>query len=300
MDPQHPSVAGLADFLVHLHDERGLAPTTIASYRSSLAGVLGAVDGVPLGHHPTLSRLLRSLAIAQPSNRPRIPAWDVSRVLEFLASRPDPPEISSRADRTFLTIKLAFLLALATGKRRSELQALSRDPRDLRTTPQGVWLRTIAGFLPKTAIPGHDPAPFFISSLVPAEESREQDLRLCPVSCLRHYLALTGDLQAGQRLFRKIRGGGSPSADSVSRWIVQSIKLAYDTELPQAHAHEVRRVAASWAYQAGHHSLEDILMAGWWASHSTFTRYYLAHLHPQPDGQYRFTPIVSGRQIPVG
>ena len=67
-----------------------------------------------------------------------------------------------------------------------------------------------------------------------------------------------------------------------------------------AHAHEVRRVAASWAYQAGHHSLEEVLSAGWWASSSTFTRFYLAHLHPQPDGLFRFTPVVAGRLIPIG
>ena len=202
-------------------------------------------------------------------------------------------------DCSFLTTKLAFLLALATGKRRSELQALSRDPRDLRFTSQGVWLRTIAGFLPKTAIPGHDPAPFFASSLVPDEASQEQDLRLCPVRTLQHYLGLTGGLQDGLRLFRKIRGGGAPSADTVARWVVHAIQAAYD-EAPSAHAHEVRRTAASWAYQAGHHSLEEILLAGWWANHSTFTRYYLAHLHPQPDGRYRFTPVVAGRQIPLG
>ena len=294
-----PTVTTLADFLVHLHEERGFAPSTVASYRSSLAGTIGPVEGVPLGQHPTLSRLLRSMAMSHTRVRPRVPAWDLSRVLDFIASRPDPTSMSTQADRTFLTLKLAFLLALATGKRRSELQALSRDPRDLRSTEDGVWLRTVAGFLPKTAIPGHDPAPFFVSSLVPTEATRERDLRLCPVSCLSHYVTLTEGLQEG-RLFRKIRGSGPPSVDSVSRWITQCIQMAYDTESPQAHAHEVRRVAASWAYQAGQHSLEEILLAGWWANHSTFTKFYLAHLHPQPDGQFRLTPVVSGRQIPVG
>ena len=295
----HPAVATLAEFLVYLHEERGLAPATVAAYRSSLAGTLGAVEGVPLGQHPTLSRLLRSMAIHQPRVRPRVPAWDLSRVLDFLASRPDPDTLVTRADRTFLTHKLAFLLALATGKRRSELQALSRDPRDIRSTEEGIWLRTVAGFLPKTAVPGHDPAPFFVPSLVPAEDTQERDSRLCPVTCVRHYVQLTGGLQEG-RLFQKIRGSGPPSADSVARWITQCIRMAHDTESLTAHAHEVRRVAASWAYQAGHHSLEEILLAGWWASHSTFTRFYLAHLHPQPDGHFRLTPVVAGRQIPVG
>ena len=155
----------LAEFLVHLHDERDFAPSTVASYRSSLAGTIGPVEGVPLGQHPTLSRLLRSMAVGHTRVRPRVPAWELSRVLDFIASRPEPTSMSTQADKTFFTLKLSFLLALATGKRRSELQALSRDPRDLRVTEDGVWLRTVAGFLPKTAIPGHDPAPFFLFPL---------------------------------------------------------------------------------------------------------------------------------------
>ena len=299
LDPLHPSIAVMADFLVHLHEDKGFAPATVASYRSSLAGTLGAIDGVPLGQHPIISRLIRSMTIQHPRARPRVPAWDLTCVLDFLASKPAPTSLQLRADRTFMTLKLAFLLALASGKRRSELQALSRDPRDLRVTADGVWLRTVAGFLPKTSVPGHDPAPFFIPSLVPTVDTRERDLRLCPVSCLTSYVQLTGGLQEG-RLFHKIRGAGPPSVDSVSRWITQCIRLAHDTDALPAHAHEVRRMAASWAYQAGHHSLEEILLAGWWASQSTFTRFYLAHLHPQPDGLFRLTPVVAGRQIPVG
>lgn len=299
MDSLRPSIAAIADFLVFLHEEKGFAPTTVASYRSSLGGTLGPVEGVPLGQHPTLSRLLKSMAILQPAARPRVPAWDLSRVLEYLATTPNPTTLTTRVDRTFMTSKLAFLLALATGKRRSEIQAISRDPRDLRLTDTGVWLRTVAGFLPKTAVPGHDPAPFYIPALVPDVASPERDERLCPVISLQRYILLTGGLQADQRLFQKIRGSGPPSADSVSRWITQCIQTAHDTEPLHAHAHEVRRMAASWAYQAGRHSLEEILLAGWWASPSTFTRFYLAHLHPQPDGNFRLTPVVSGRQISV-
>ena len=156
----------------------------------------------------------------------------------------------------------------------------------------------MAGFLPKVGVPGHDPAPFFISALPPTADPDSPDSRLCPVACLDLYLRLTGGLQQGQRLFRLIRGDGAPSTDSVARWIIWAISSAHDDPTP-AHAHEVRRLAASWAYQGGRHSLEEILAAGWWASHSTFTQFYLAHLHIQPDGHYRFNPIVAGRPVPI-
>ena len=181
--------AGRADFLVFLHDVRNLAPSTIASYRSSLAGVLVSVDGVPLGHHPALLQLIQSVGVAQPPRRPIVPAWDLVTVLLSLAELPMPTSWISRFDRLALTCKLAFLLALATGKQRSELQALSRDPRDLCFTDQGVWLRTVPGFLPKVAVPGHNPAAFFVPALVPDPGTTGQDLNMCLVNCLGQYLA---------------------------------------------------------------------------------------------------------------
>ena len=195
VDPQSPSLANFADFLVFIHDVQHFASTTIASYRSSLAGVLGSLDGVPLSHHPTLSRLIRSFSLAQPP-LPPAPEGSGLGCLSCLGV-------------SFLTIKLVFLLALANGKRRSELQTLSRDPRDLRTSAEGVWLLTIAGFLPKTAIPGHDTAPFFVAALTPAATTRKRDERLCLVQCLNHYLRLSGGLRQGTRLFQKIRGVGA-------------------------------------------------------------------------------------------
>ena len=112
--------------------------------------------------------------------------------------------IRNQEDRLALSSKLTFSLALALGKRHLELHALSRDPRDLWFTEDGVWLRTVAGFMPKAQAVGTDPAPFFLPALVPEEESRDQDLRLCPVRCLRLYLDLTGGLAMGGRLLRKV------------------------------------------------------------------------------------------------
>ena len=249
--------------MVFLHDERGFAPPTITSYRSSLAVVIGSNDGVPLGHHPTLSRLVRSFSLARPRQRPQVPAWDLFRVLQFLASRPNPTDWTSHPERQFFTSKLVFLLALASGKRRYELQALSRDPCDLRLSPDGAWLRTVAGFLPKASMPGHDPAPFFISALDLEAAPSPEDALLCPVRCLETYISLTGGLQEGQRLLRLVRGDGSHSVDSVSRWIVWAIEEAHVGQAARAHAHEVRCLAASWAYHGGRHSLKEVLAAGW-------------------------------------
>jgi hypothetical protein len=166
---------------------------------------------------------------------------------------------------------------------------------DLIFSDTGVSLRTVPGFLPKCAIPGHDPQPFVVPALTPYAGRDSDDRKLCPVRMLKFYLVATGGCQDGAHLFVKIRGDGEVSAQTISKWIVRCIQMCYDGQV-LARAHEVRRVAVSWAYKGGAHSLEDILVAGSWATHSTFSSYYLADVRVQTDGRHRITPVVAGKQ----
>ena len=97
-----------------------------------------------------------------------------------------------------------FLLAQASSCRRGELQALSRDPRDLIFSDRGLSLRTVPGFLAKSAIPGMDPAPFFVPALTPFSGNDSADRLLCPVRMVRLYLDFSGGLVPKQRLFVKV------------------------------------------------------------------------------------------------
>ena len=67
------------------------------------------------------------------------------------------------------------------------------------------------------------------------------------------------------------------SKQSLSRWIVDAIALAYTVKGLQCplgvRAHSTRGVASSWAWSSGI-SLQDICMAAGWASPSTFIRFY--------------------------
>ena len=196
------------------------------------------------------------------------------------------------------TRKTVFLLALAKSDRRSELQALSRDPRDLIFSDQGMSMRPVVGFTPKTGIPGMNPQPFVVPPLTPFSGRDSDDRLLCPVRMVRKYLAFTGGLQPKQRLFQKVRGVGPPNAQTVAHWICDCIREAHsDTPGLRITAHEVRRMSASWAFYGGCHSLDDILTAGSWASHSTFSSFYLASVRLQPDGRRRLHPVVAGRQL---
>ena len=67
---------------------------------------------------PELGELLRSLAVEIPRDTFKTPKWDLALVLASLAEKPYEPIESAE-------LKCAFLLALASAKRISELQALA-------------------------------------------------------------------------------------------------------------------------------------------------------------------------------
>ena len=73
---------------------------------------------------PVLHDLLRSFRVEAPARSITPPSWDLLKVLEYLKSPVfEPLQQSSLRD---LTRKTLFLVALASAKRVSELQALSR------------------------------------------------------------------------------------------------------------------------------------------------------------------------------
>ena len=74
-----------------------------------------------LAHHPVLKDLLKNIATEQNRTPKVFPAWDIVVVLQALTRAPFEP-LASASDK-ILTYKTVFLLALATGKRRSELHA---------------------------------------------------------------------------------------------------------------------------------------------------------------------------------
>ena len=117
-----PTIAKVADFLTYMFKTKGAALSTIKGYRAMLA----AVFKFPLpeiSSSPILKDLVRSFEISAPRPIFPPPPWDLDKVLEFLSGPPFEP--LARASFIDKTKKALFLLAMATAKRVSELQALS-------------------------------------------------------------------------------------------------------------------------------------------------------------------------------
>ena len=118
-----PSISKVADYLVWLWEDQGLSLSSVKAHRSMLSSVF-QFKLPALGEDRVLHDLVRSFSIERPRRPQAPPSWDLDAVLRHLMSSAFEPleSVSLRA----LTKKTLFLVSLATAKRVSEIQALSK------------------------------------------------------------------------------------------------------------------------------------------------------------------------------
>ena len=175
-----------------------------------------------------------------------------------------PFELLRKASLKHLTFKTVFLLALGSGKRRSEIHTcLYKNIKHQENWTQ-VSLYPSPTFLSKNQLARDGPAsvaPVVIPALAPTlEKSLSEDKSLCPVRALRYYLNRTKDLRKGKDLvfvsFRKCFQKEIVPA-TISSLIKQTVLLCYQLSdetsqnLHPVRAHDVRAFAASQAFQGG-------------------------------------------------
>ena len=120
MDVRAPPLKAIADFLLFLFQDRKLQPGTIEGYRSARADKLGN-SPTNISTDENLTHLLDSFHRDRPKGRRGIPSWNLSLVLHQLTKAPFEP--LKEASLKHLTVKTVFILALGSGKRRSEIHA---------------------------------------------------------------------------------------------------------------------------------------------------------------------------------
>ena len=121
VNPISAPITVIADFLIFLFSEKKCQISTIKGYRSMISNTLKFKTGNRIGSNPVLSELIRSFELQRPVQRSLTPKWDLSWVLVCLQKPPFEP--LDKASKFHVTIKTAFLLALATAKRCSEIQS---------------------------------------------------------------------------------------------------------------------------------------------------------------------------------
>ena len=283
-----PSIAKIADFLTYMFKNKGAALSTIKGYRAMLA----AVFKFPLpeiSSSPILKDLIRSFEISAPRPIFPPPPWDLDKVLEFLSGPPfEPLERASFPDKTK---KALFLLAMATAKRVSELQALSFS---VSFQGEDLVLYYDPFFRAKTESVIN---PLPRSVIVPSLSNFAGDLpeRLhCPVRAVKYLCKAARSASfIPPRLFVSPKNPKrSMSKNAMSFYLRQLIidSGAVSSARPPR-AHDIRGIATSLNYYSNL-SLTSLMQVATWKSKRVFASRYLKEVSATQDSIQQFGPLV--------
>ena len=305
LDPLKCGIPKVADFITHLHDVKSLGTRTISGYKSAISSTWASVGNNSLVDNAVIRDLLRSFFIQNPPADKSIPTWNLALVLDAL--RKPPFEPLGTINLSHLAVKTLFLIALSSGRRRSELHAMIVRGSRLTYNNQTFILQFDRKFIAKTAKINSRNDTSIIIPCLPYDEREERPL--CPVRCLSAYLERFKPLRKANpsaKLFISYKPGfkGDITATTVSRWIKNAILWAYDAsvtnlDLQQLHnikAHDVRAMSASLSLLRSV-SLEQILQSAGWRSHNVFTNFYLRDLSSQSEELLRLGPLVSSQTV---
>ena len=106
-DPISRPIAEVANFLANLF-EQGYQSHSLNVYRSAISSVHDRVDGIKIGKHPMITRLLKGAFLARPPLPCHTVIWNVQALLEYIKGMGTTISLSLKQ----LSHKLYMLLAL--------------------------------------------------------------------------------------------------------------------------------------------------------------------------------------------
>ena len=226
------------------------------------------IEGVPIGQHPLVTRLLKGVYNTRPPKPRYTETWDVDGVLDHLTSLGENSQLSLKQ----LSQKLVVLMTLVQASRSSELQAL--DVRFRIYRPDGVVF-TLPSLTKKRKVGSSAKELFF--------GAYSADRRLCVVQCLRQYEQATLKFCTKRQdipdpLFLSYIKPNKPvTLQRIAHWIKDLLKEA-GIDVSVFKAHSVRGASTTAALTKGV-SVTDILHTADWSSDTTFRRFYYRPLN---------------------
>ena len=265
-------------------DGHSLAYATIKCYATAITAFhVGFPGGVSVMTHSWTRKFLKGILRKRPAVRRSAPSWQLPKVLEALCQPPFEP--IEQADLAWLSKKTAFLVAITSGKRSSDLSALSVQQGCCTLTGDRskLILRPDPSFHPKMVRENRLVNSLELNAFYPApKDAEEQRLHcLCPVRAVAEYLRRTEHFRQSDRLFIAYgqEAGTAITKQRLSHWLVDVISHAYSTSgeaLPTVKAHSTRAVATSVAVLRGA-PLEEICQAADWKTPNVFISHYLVN-----------------------
>ena len=268
-DPVSGPVSDVANFLADLHGE-GYQSSSLNVFRSAISSIHDKVDGVEVGKHPIISRLLKGAFHLRPPLPRYSSTWSVDVVLQYLKGLGPTATLSLKS----LTHKLVMLLALTRPSRSADLASLNLDRR--RFSPEGVAF--LPSRLAKQSRQGRPLVEYFFPSF-------PHDPDLCPVRTLRQYELITSPLRgsSNRALFLAMVKPHLPVAScTIARWLKKVLEDA-GIDVSIFSAHSVRGASSSAAALAGV-TTNVILEAADWSTESVFRRFYYKPRHSTTYG----------------
>jgi hypothetical protein len=275
VSPTRASIANVGDFLTERFDT-GLEAATVRNYKSAILAIhRGFPDGSKINDDRSIKLLLDGMFNTRPPQRKEVPPWDLNMVLEYLKGPPFEPLGSATLKN--LTLKTVMLVALASGRRCSELHAISASASAFSRTGANLFFRP--DFVAKNESASFQHPSIFLPTIDSTSSIRE-DIFWCPVRAVRYYLDRTSGLRgkADQMFLTHASPNGPASKSTIARWIVSVILDAQAIESQfRPKAHSVRSIASSWAFHKGV-SIQEICDQVSWKAQTTFSAVYYRNI----------------------
>ena len=163
----------------------------------------------------------------------------------------------------------------------------------------------VTGFGAKTQDPS-SLAPRFEGFSVPALPNARNNRNgrlLCPVQAVRRYLDRTAAHRprCDQLFVTAGRSKKEISKTTVSFWLRKTISRAYEFSgtvlpVPAPRARETRGIAPSLLFKKNF-AVDQVLKAGTWRRHTTFTRHYFRDLAHRSLDTFHLGPVVAAQDV---
>lgn len=267
IDPLSSSINDILTFLTEVFNE-GLAYRSINVLRSAISSTHPKIDGYSVGQHPYVTRLLRGVLNKRPPKPRYSHTWNVDIMVKYIISLGKNSSLSLKV----LSMKLVTLFALTCPERISTLANL--DLRHCYVHPEGVSFQLT---IPRKTGSADKPAEAFFARF-------NQDKKLCPVECFRHYLKLTRNIRPvipsslPDKLFISFKRPFKPvTTTTLGRWL-RTFMSAAGIDCQIFKAHSVRGASTTAAAKA-FVPLSTIMSMADWSSSSTFRTFYYKPLY---------------------
>jgi len=192
-------------------------------------------------------------------------------------------------------VKTAFLIAIASGRRASEIHALAIGNHTV-FSKRGVTLYFRPKFLAKNERSNFRASPISLPKLPDSVGGRRYS---CPVRSLKWYISKTQTIRGNiNHLFVTSSKPYKPAAKAtIAGWVVEAITRSKAVSgQGKPNAHSTRAIASTQAFSKGL-SIEDITNTVSWKTSQVFISTYLKDMPPQSAHASFATAVLTSSSL---